>query len=200
MPGEELHEVGADGARRAKEWLEATTRVKAAWTNTDPRWGRRMTYKWPAGKKTTFSLDLGGILCGGEFDNATFLAECKKYSIPGDQGTHYLSYLAKCYVIVSQQPDAIDHFMWITWCPFNSTDWNKLLTEEWMKRAILKHSTEIFGDIPVDEVESLIDHETVRSVTDRLWMIVLSDKQEQLVITREHRSLIHGHEVLEGTR
>ncbi|WP_159050830.1 hypothetical protein [Streptomyces sp. IMTB 1903] len=70
MPGEDLHEIGADGARRAKEWLEATTRVKASWTNTDPKWSRRMTFKWPTGKQTQFSLDLGGLLCGGEFDSS----------------------------------------------------------------------------------------------------------------------------------
>ncbi|MFS7877677.1 hypothetical protein ACEYXF_30725 [Streptomyces asiaticus] len=200
MPGEELHEVGADGARRAKEWLEATTRVKASWTNTDPKWSRRMTFKWPAGKQTEFSLDLGGLLCGGEFDNDVFMAECKKYSTPGDQGTHYLSYLAKCYVIQSQQPTAAEHFMWITWCPFNVQDWNKLLTEEWVTRGVRKHSAEIFGEATPEEVESLINKEVVRQVAERLWMIVLSDKQEQLVITREHRALIQHHEVMGGVR
>ncbi|TJZ50314.1 hypothetical protein FCH28_23815 [Streptomyces piniterrae] len=200
MPGEELHEVGADGARRAKEWLEATTRVKASWTNTDSKWIRRMTFKWPAGKQTTFSLDLGGLLCGGEFDNDIFMAECKKYASPGDQGTHYLSYLAKCYVIVSQQPTAAEHFMWITWCPFNVTDWDKLLTEHWVRKAIRVHANEIFGEIPPEEVEDAIDADIVTAVTERLWMIVLSEKQEKLVITREHRALIQRHDVLEGVR
>ncbi|MEU1290248.1 hypothetical protein [Kitasatospora sp. NPDC005856] len=200
MPGEELHEVGADGARRAKEWLEATTRVKASWTNTDPKWSRRMTFKWPTGKQTPFSLDLGGLLCGGEFDNDIFMAECKKYASASDQGTHYLAYLAKCYVILSQQETAADHFMWITWCPFNVTDWDKLLTEEWLRKAILRHAPDIFGEVPPGEVESLIDNDVVRLTAERLWMIVLSDKQEQLVITREHRSLIQRHDVLEGIR
>ncbi|MFK4149999.1 hypothetical protein [Streptomyces sp. NPDC004065] len=200
MPGEELHEAGADGARRAKEWLEATTRVKAAWTNTDPMWKRRMTFKWPSGKKTPFSLDLGGILCGGEFDNAYFMAECKKYSAPRDQGTAYLSYLAKCYVIMSQQPGAVDHFMWITWSPFNVTDWDKLLTGEWVRQGVEKHGEDIFGEYAPSELGALIDSEVVASVTERLWMIVLSDKQEKLVITRQHRALIQKYDVLEGVR
>uniref|UniRef100_UPI0031DEF4F1 hypothetical protein n=1 Tax=Streptomyces hawaiiensis TaxID=67305 RepID=UPI0031DEF4F1 len=200
MPGEELHEVGADGARRAKEWLEATTRVKASWTNTDPKWSRRMTFKWPNGKRTTFSLDLGGLLCGGEFDNDIFMAECKKYSRPGDQGTHYLSYLAKCYVILSQQPQAAEHFMWITWCPFNANDWNKLLTEEWIIRALEKHATDIFGEVTPQELSTVIDRDIVAEVANRLWMIVLSEKQETLVITREHRALIQHHDVMGGVR
>jgi hypothetical protein len=200
MPGEDLHEIGADGARRAKEWLEATTRVKASWTNTDPKWSRRMTFNWPSGKQTQFSLDLGGLLCGGEFDNDIFMAECKKYSTPGDQGTHYLSYLAKCYVIASNPQCYVDHFMWITWCPFNVQDWNKLLSKEWIERALHKHSADVFGEIPPAEVSSHIDDEVVAWVADRLWMIVLSEKQEKLVITREHRSLIQKNEVLEGIR
>ncbi|WP_406084991.1 hypothetical protein [Streptomyces virginiae] len=201
MPGEELHEVGADGARRAKEWLEATTRVKASWTNLDPKWSRRMTFKWPAGKQTQFSLDLGGLLCGGDLDNDIFMAECKKYTSPGDQGTHYLSYLAKCYVILSEQPTAVEHFMWITWCPFNVSDWNKLLTEEWVRRAVEKHGADIFGDeFDPRDVDSHIDADIVRLVSERLWMIVLSEKQESLVITREHRALIQHHEVMGGVR
>ncbi len=159
-----------------------------------------MTFKWPTGKQTTFSLDLGGLLCGGEFDNDIFMAECKKYSLPGDQGTHYLSYLAKCYVIASQQQSYVDHFMWITWCPFNVSDWDKLLTEDWVRKAVRRHCDDIFGSITPEELDTLIDNEIVRTVAERLWMIVLSDKQEQLVITREHRALIQRQEVLEGLR
>ncbi|MEC4014922.1 hypothetical protein [Streptomyces sp. H27-D2] len=159
-----------------------------------------MTFQWPAGKQTEFSLDLGGLLCGDEFDNDIFMAECKKYSTPADQGTHYLSYLAKCYVMLSQQPEAAEHFMWITWCPFNVNDWNKLLTEGWVARAVEKHGKDIFGDVTSEEAESFTDPEVVKKVAERLWMIVLSDKQEALVITREHRALIQHHEVMGGVR
>lgn len=161
MPGEDLHEIGADGARRAKEWLEATTRVKASWTNTDPKWSRRMTFKWPSGKQTQFSLDLGGLLCGEDFDNDIFMAECKKYSSPGDQGTHYLSYLAKCYVIATNPQCYVDHFMWITWCPFNVQDWNKLLSKDWIERALHKHSADVFGEI--------LPMKSLRTLTMRSW-------------------------------
>ncbi|WP_236561137.1 hypothetical protein, partial [Streptomyces sp. F-3] len=142
----------------------------------------------------------GGILSGGEFDNNLFMAECKKYASPGDQGTHYLSYLAKCYVILSQQPNAVDHFMWITWCPFNVYDWNKLLTPEWVTKAIEKHSEDIFGDLPPGDIDKSINHEIVHEVAKRLWMIVLSDKQEKLVISREHRALIQAHEIMGGNK
>jgi hypothetical protein len=77
QPGEALHEEGREGARRAKRWLESTTRVKSVWLNTDGMHASRMTFSWPV--KGSYSYDVAGIMLGAEFEGHSFAAECKSY-------------------------------------------------------------------------------------------------------------------------
>lgn len=194
--GEALHKAGDDGARRAKRWLEASTRVSKSWLNTDPGIGERCEFEWPQGK-TSFSFDIGGFLCGGEFEGHSFLAECKNYTGIGDQPAEYEAYLAKCYAAYLAQPKWSDHFMWITWHPFSVTTWKKLCERDKVHAAVLSESKRIFGADSREEAEPLIDEEAVTAVSDRLWLIVLSQNQERLVISRKHLALIRAHEIEE---
>ncbi|MTE19653.1 hypothetical protein F0L17_11040 [Streptomyces sp. TRM43335] len=198
MPGEALHQLGDDGARRAKRWLESTTRVKAAWLNTDPYSAGRLEFPWSYGG-WNFSYDIGGILHGGEFSGQMFLAECKKYSAAGDQGTHYQSYLAKCYVTLLHHARLADHFMWITWHPFLVGSWGKLCSVDKVREGVLSEASRVFNTESEDEAKALIDEDIAQEVANRLWLLVLSDKQEKLVITPEHRGILIKHEVEAGT-
>src|SRR6476620_2063232 len=93
MTGEEIHELGRTGARKAKKWLEATTRANVHWVN--PSWAAKLEFDWADGNK--FSFDLGGVLLGDSLEGKTFLAESKYYTKPGDQPSEYRAYLARCY-------------------------------------------------------------------------------------------------------
>jgi hypothetical protein len=64
------------------------------------------------GRRHTLLLDLGGVMIGGEYDRQEFLAECKKYAKPQDQGVAYLEYLARCYRAFMTKPDRCNNFMW----------------------------------------------------------------------------------------
>ncbi|MFF1822262.1 hypothetical protein ACFVWG_33460 [Kribbella sp. NPDC058245] len=187
--GEANHLKGADGARRAKKWLDATTRVKASWTNEDEVNINKLSFAWPYGGQT-FSFDLGGILSGDEFENQTFVSEVKNYSGVGDQPEHYDDWLAKSYIARQLNPALTDNFMWITWHPFAQTNWKKLCTEEWVEKGILlpKNIERIFGTKDRDDAKAAIDSKIVTDVASRLWVIVLSERQEKLVITGKHRS------------
>ncbi|MWA01920.1 hypothetical protein F8568_016380 [Actinomadura sp. LD22] len=184
MPGEELHVRGADYARRAKLWLDNTTRVRASWLVTDQFGVDRLTFSWPFATEG-FSFDLGGILRGEGLDNQSFLTEVKGYSTPGDQGSHYLSYLAKCYVAVSEHPGNAQNFMWITWCPFNVTNWNELCSPAKVREGVLHERGRVLGTEDHDKAETLINGSRIKDVADRLWLIVLSERQEKLVISPE---------------
>lgn len=195
VSGEQLHDLGREGARRAKEWLEATTRVNAQWVNPDRYAVPKLSFTWADIKQSTFSFDLGGILLGGDLHSQEFLAESKYYKKPGDQGTLYVDYLAKCYRALAVRPDRCDNFMWITWAPFNITKWHDLCSADQVRDAINEHAGKVFGEQERDE-ES--ERKACEVVSRRLWLIVLSERQESLVISREHRAVIQAHDVRMG--
>ena len=57
MSGEATHAKGADGARRAKAWLEATTRVNVHWVNPDPVAVEKLTFSWADGSRAPSILE-----------------------------------------------------------------------------------------------------------------------------------------------
>lgn len=189
--GEEIHALGADGAQRAKRWLEGTTRVLHVWMN--PEDAAKLTFGWAS--SGSFSFDLGGSLQGGDLHNKNFYAEVKKYSSAGDQGTEYRKYLAKCYLALAQQPAMCDHFMWITWAPFSIIKWPVLRNAEYVRESVLKYSAKTLGGEDEHPDDTLC-----KEVADRLWLIVLSDRQEELRLTDEERGRVIQHRIEVGTQ
>ena len=188
-PGEILHELGKAGARRAKVWLDSTTRIESSWSVYDSFGKNRLTYPWPHGGKS-YSYDLGGVFHGGDLHQQSFLVECKKYSNPG-QGGHFDKFLAQSYALLTTYPMLGDHFVWITWHPFRITTWSELYSEDKIVEAILAERERVFGlDATSDDevVKALIDRDAVATLARTCWVIVLSDKQETLVISREDRA------------
>jgi len=201
MTGEETQEKGRKGAHRAKEWLEATTRVSVHWVNPEPYSVAKLSFTWANGAPD-FSFDLGGVLMGDELAGQEFLAEVKFYPIAGasDQGTLYREYLAKCYRAFVTRPDRCNNFMWITWAPFLVTKWTELCSPKEVKSAVIEHCERTLNIIDETEASSAVDLGVCTMVAEKLWLIVLSERQEQLVISREHRGLIQQHIIARGHR
>jgi hypothetical protein len=189
--GEAIQAKGADGARRAKLWLEGTTRANVPWVNPDPVAIPKLSFDWADGSGS-FSFDIGGTLIGGELANQEFLAECKKYKNASDQSKLYNEYLAKCYVARVKRPDRCDNFMWITWSAFGTTNWSQLLSPELVNKAVLKYSKRALG-VPEQDAAAALDEQVCKDVASRLWIIVLSEKQEKhLMLSPEHQALIRA--------
>lgn len=186
------------GARRAKLWLEATARVNVYYVTPEPIAVKKLSYPWADGG--TFSYDLGGVLLGDEFHGHEFVAESKFYKSHHNQGTLYVEYLAKCYRALSLQPDRIDHFMWITWAPFSVTRWEDLMTAQEVRAAVEAHAPRVFGRKSSELDTGDISDDLCKSVAERLWIIVLSEKQEKLVISRENLAIIRAREVERGLK
>ncbi|WP_313480265.1 hypothetical protein [Microbacterium sp.] len=197
IEGESAQAKGADGAQRAKRWLESTTRVNAQWVNPNPPAVAKLTFPWPHGGQN-FSFDLGGLLKFGGYDGHEFFAESKNYAEPGDLPKHYSKFLAQCYVTYSLIPARSDHFMWIAWSPHSITDWSKLTTAEYVRTHVVKHRERVFGTDDEGEAEALVNDDIVSEVASRLWLVVLSKKQETLVISKEHRGVIDKYEAEKG--
>ena len=195
LPGELYQKIGEDGARRAKLWLDATTRVMSTWSVYDRFGVPRLLYPWPEGGKA-YSYDIGGLFFGGDLHQQSFLVECKKYS-NDNQGGHFDKFLAQSYVTLKTHPQLADHFLWITWHPFRITTWNDLASEENICAALVKEKSRIFGDVTDDVALASIDRAIVTDLVNRVWVIVLSDKQETLVISREDRAEVMKIRVLQ---
>lgn len=195
VSGEEAHAKGAEGARRAKRWLDSTTRANVQWVNPEPWALRKLTFQWADG--VTYSFDLGGVLLGDELRGQEFLAESKYYKSALDQGGHYQRFLAGCYRAYLLRPDRCDNFLWITWSPFSVTSWDELRTPGYVRSAVLRNAQRALG-VDTDAGPQVIDDDTCKLVADRLWMILLTDKQEKLTVSREHLGVIRLYDTGKG--
>jgi hypothetical protein len=197
MAGEEAHVKGFDGVRRAKLWLEGTMRISCAYANTDsPAWAKKLTLHWPQDGKP-FSFDLGGILRGESYDGEHFSAEVKNYENSSDQGAAYRRFLAMCYLAVVKGYTYGDHFMWITWAPFSVTSWPTLTTPAAVVEAVVEYRARLFGNVSKAQALAMADQAVIHSVAERIWLIVLSRKQETLMPLDEWRAIV-AHEIIKN--
>ncbi|MFT4284017.1 MAG: hypothetical protein QM598_04210 [Protaetiibacter sp.] len=187
MFGEDAHAAGADGVHKAKRWLESTTRVDARWIYPEEQSRNKLEYQWHGG--STFIFDIGGLFRGGDLDGRTFAAEVKNYTDAGAQGTLYTEYLARCYRARGINPGLTDQFMWITWHPFSVTKWSKLTTAAEVRSAVVQHSEKALG-VPAEEAESAVDDSLCSQIAESLWLVVLSDKHELLMLSDLDRAAV----------
>ncbi len=174
MAGETAHSTGKEGVERARAWLEKTGRVNVNYTVYEVGEVEFLTFRDAVGGK--FSFDLSGILDLDE-GKSTSYGEVKKYSVVGSQPQEYTEYLAKCYraTLNDERPY---HFFWITWHPFSQTKWARLCSAEEIRAALEAHQVKYCGS---DEIDS----EIVAELAQRLWLVVLSDRQETLSMSDE---------------
>lgn len=152
---------------------------------------KRLRFDWPQGGES-FAFDLGGRMLYGDYDDDMFVAEVKKYQNASDLGTHYKAFLAKCYVAYTQRPQYLDHFLWVSWSPHSANSWDALTSCKTVRNAVIAYAHRIFD--PGTDPEKEVDDAVCQTVADRLWLLVVSDKQETLVPTVEHLNIIHSHE------
>ncbi|MBT9605744.1 hypothetical protein [Microbacterium sp.] len=187
MFGEEAHAVGAEGVQKAKRWLEATTRVDVQWIYPEEAARKKLAFQWH--DNSSFVYDMGGVFRGGPLANQTFMAEVKNYSTVGKQGPMYEEYLARCYRARQEIPGFTEQFMWITWHPFSQGSWTKLTTAEAVRDAVIKYAPKALG-VDVGEATSAVDDTVCAEVAETLWLLVLSDKHELLMLSDLDRAAV----------
>ena len=175
MAGEEAQERGRDGVQRAKRWLERTGRVDVYWTVYENP--TMLAVPIPGGQSRSF--DMGGVILGGDLKGSQFFAEVKRHASANNQAKMYGDYLANCYCMLLQDQTKLYEFMWITWHPFSIRKWTRLCEWDEVRDAIRERQNEWLSSA------STVDDNLCRLVADRLWLIVLSDKQEQLGMSEE---------------
>lgn len=185
-PGETNHVTGRDGVDRAKLWLEKTGRVDVNFTSYDVEGAQFLSFNDIHDEE--FSFDIAGVLhiASGK---TQFFAEVKNVTGEAKQGVQYRKYLAKCYRTCKSTGKRF-HFVWLTWHPFSLGSWSKLCTAEEVISAVNLHKEQYVGDEDIDE-------DLCREISDRLWLIVLGEKQESLSMSDQmfgelKRALVAG--------
>jgi len=83
--------------------------------------------------------------------------------------------------------------MWITWSAFGTTVWSDLMSVERVRKAVLDECNRALG-VDAGNAEAKVDDTLCADVAARLWIIVLSERQEKhLVLSAEHQGLIRKH-------
>jgi hypothetical protein len=188
MAGEDAHDTGRDGLQRAKTWLELSTRVEYAWTYQDRPLGELVHFSWPHASRTPFSFDFGGRFQGDHLDGETFVAEVKKYRREGDLPARFRDFLAKCYVALDTKPERCDNFLWISWSPFQARLWDHHATPENVRKSIIQPSNRkrVLGTDNESQAAAKLNADLAAQVARRVWLVTLSEQQEQLVLTESH--------------
>ncbi|MDX3663649.1 hypothetical protein PV646_40745 [Streptomyces sp. ID05-26A] len=184
MPAaESIQQKGIDGVDFAKRFLESTTWVELpfdSYHNAGVCTLRRLDDK-------VKRYDLFGFI---HRDPPTPLyVEVKEYeSTGGKQPAEYWEFLANAYSITAKDlkdgEDVRREFMWITRHPFEQTHWTKLTTADRIKAALEKH--------PEALKDEELDVNLLGTVADRLWLLVVHQRQEGLMLSPEELSIVES--------
>ncbi|HZJ48849.1 MAG TPA: hypothetical protein VFD97_07430 [Acidimicrobiia bacterium] len=181
MP-ESQHKSGEEGLDFTKRWLESTTWVELgfdAYTNPAVCTLERLD-----GKKKVWDL-FGSIF---HSPPTPLYVENKAYNNVGSQPAEYLEFLANAYSHTAKAlkdgPDPRYEFMWVTTHPFDQTAWPTLTSPERIKKALDKD--------PGACGEGGPDLSTLSLVSNRVWLLVLHERQNNLLLTPSELSNVEG--------
>jgi hypothetical protein len=174
LVAEAEHVAGEEGVLSAKRFLESTTYVNITFTVYDD--DVQTTLTGLDGLRKTF--DLTGFFLGD--DRRPLFVEVKNYNAVGDQASEYTKFLATAYSVtadgIERHLDRRTEFMWATWHPFSQTKWPRLTSEEEIRDALRAHP---------EMARNSVDEQIVRRVAQRLWLVPMHRRQDELLMTRD---------------
>jgi hypothetical protein len=173
---EEVQELGRTGVATVKRWLEATTFIELNW-NVYEDTGMCIV-QCLGGKNKKF--DLAGAFIG--LKRNPVVVESKRYTTAGSQHKYFKEFLAIAYSstvseVEQKKYDIGREFIWVTFHPFILKDWPRLCTEGKIKESLEEYPEYLDG--------RELDPQILRSVSERVWVLVMHEKQEDLSLTHE---------------
>lgn len=176
MSAEETQELGREGAFLFKRWLESTTYFDLPWIVYHKNGMCEVRYK--DGPKGIKRFDIAG----SQLRNppVPVWVEGKRYTSDSGLKAMFLEMVATAYAAyrykkVNGSTDGGDQFIYATTHPFAVTSWTDLVTTATVQEAFEAHP-EIVGTDPFNVDDAQI-------VRDRLWIIVWSERQDELSLT-----------------
>lgn len=185
MAGREgIQKAGFDGADFTKRWLESTTWVELPFDVYDNE--ELCTPEILDG--TVQGFDLFGYI-HTKPKTPVFVESKNVNSAGGKQGADFIEFLANAYSVTARslqkyKADSRFEFMFVTRHPFNTTNWSSHLRPSSIKEALGKHPEKLHGQ--------QVDDDLLKKVSDRLWLLVVHEKQEKLMLTASEISKIES--------
>jgi hypothetical protein len=181
MAAEGTQDVGRVAAALTKRWLESTTYIELPWNAY--KHGPMCVVTCLDDSTKTF--DLSGFFLD---DQTPLMVESK--GVQGAQGQllEYRKFLAIAYSSTVREIDARQeskrHFNWATTHPFGfSKDWAQLETHTTVREAVEEFPDLLPGREP--------DEDILRTVSQRIWLLVMNRKQERVFLTPEEVGRVH---------
>ncbi|OZF27403.1 hypothetical protein [Rhodococcus sp. 14-2483-1-2] len=176
VDAEEVQELGRVGVAAVKRWLEATTFIELNW-NVYEDAGQCIALCLDGSRK---KFDLAGSFIGSR--RSPVVVESKRYSSPGNQHKYFKEFLATAYSSTVHESelrgsDIKREYLWVTSHPFQISEWPELTTEEKIRSALEEYSDLLDG--------REIDSKMLRRVSERIWILVWHEKQEDISLTHE---------------
>lgn len=172
-----------EGVDLAQRWLESTTWIELPFNVYDNSAVCTLTKL----DGTVKRYDLFGSIFTKPIK--PLYVEVKNYdSSGGKQPADYAEFLANAYSITAKDiqsgQDGRREFMWVTTHPFSLNNWSTLISPSAIKDAL--------GKYPDALNHNEVDVNLLDLVSDRLWLLVLHKRQEELMLTREELSLVEA--------
>ena len=95
------------------------------------------------------------------------------------------NFYASSLVVLRDYPRSANQFMFLTWHPFRVTSWTKLCSTEAIEKGLVENRNRVYGVEDEVEARALMkaDAGVIEDLSQRLWLVVLSEKQENLLIS-----------------
>lgn len=179
MGAEATQEKGRRGVAHTKRWLEATTHVELLFNAYEDEGMCQLELL--SGIKT---FDMFGFMLGP--NRRPVYVENKDDANASRLYADYQEFLANAYSATAKRiqvtKDQKAEFMWVSTHPFNQNGWAKLATADEVKAALVKHAS-VLGGAEVDE-------DLVRTVAQRIWVLVMNQRQLEISLTHEEVLLV----------
>ncbi|HEX3361331.1 MAG TPA: hypothetical protein VHS74_10100 [Solirubrobacterales bacterium] len=186
MPETE-QQIGMDGVKRVRRLLDGTMRFRLPYdVYGSPE--RVVLPLLPEGERKHFDL-AGDLLDEDGRPSSPIYVESKNVKGAGDQATKFKDFLAHAYsaTLRKTQDLGIDpklEFMWATTCPWKGDGFREVAAETALREAIENADDNV---IPSAHEP---DETILRSLTDRLWVWVISERHEDMVLGSQLRGWI----------
>lgn len=177
MPDEEVQERGREGVGMVKAWLEATTWMKFPFNAYEDKARCKVL---TMGKPKKF--DLRGWHLGDKGLRRNMTVECKRYKTRGGQQKEYRRFLAIAYAHHYRQRELYEEewhedFLWVTSNPFETDNWAKLRTEDFMLDCL---SDPLHVDVLGKQ--HVVDQALARRVVEQVWLLVFEEERQMSVV------------------